>query len=283
MQPSMTEEGDRQHTGQAPAPGSEAPEPPRRRGRRLAAAARRLERDPRTVGAARRLRKLLPGDSRFGDPLSTAGEDRAALVGRRLSELTADRPGALREAGLAAAQVWQALSEAQGRGRGNAPVTIVFTDLADFSAWALEAGDTQVLDLLRDVGEAVERPITDRGGQVVKRLGDGLMAVFTEPGPALEAVFDARDRVAGIEREGYRSRLRAGVHVGRPRKIGGDYLGVDVNVAARLMEHAKSEEIVVSDAALDLVDTDGLEVRRRRLRAKGTPKELTTYAVDRAR
>jgi adenylate cyclase len=275
----MTEGGDRQEAGE---PGSEAPAQPPRSGRRLADTARRLDRSPKTVRAARRLRKLLPGDSRFGDPLSTAGDDSAALVGRRLSELAAERPGALREAGLAAAQVWQALSEAQGRGRGHAPLTIVFTDLADFSSWALEAGDTLVLDLLRDVSEAVEPPITERDGRVVKRMGDGLMAVFIDPAPALEAVFDARDRVAGIEREGYRARLRAGIHVGRPRKIGGDYLGVDVNVAARLMEHAKSEEIVVSDAALDLVDTDELKVRRRRLRAKGTPKELTTYAVDRA-
>jgi adenylate cyclase len=275
----MTGGGDRQDAGK---PDSDAQARPPRTGRRLADAARRLDRSPKTVRAARGLRRWLPGDSRFGDPLSTAGEDSAALVGRRLSELAADRPGALREAGLAAAQVWQALSEAQGRGRGHASVTIVFTDLADFSRWALEAGDTLVLELLRDVSEALERPITERGGRVVKRMGDGLMAVFIEPGPALEAVFDARERVAGIEREGYRARLRAGVHVGRPREIGGDYLGVDVNVAARLMENARSEEVVVSDAALDLVDTDELKVRRRRLRAKGAPKELTTYSVERA-
>jgi len=79
------------------------------------------------VTVARLAREILPGDSRFGDPLSTAGDGGAEVVGRRVSQLTAKRPGAVREAGLAAAQVWQSLSEAQGRGRGHDRVTIVFT------------------------------------------------------------------------------------------------------------------------------------------------------------
>ena len=39
-----------------------------------------------------------------------------------------------------------------------------------------------------------------------------------------------------LEHDGYRPTLRAGLHLGRPRKLRGDYLGVDVNVAARVAE-----------------------------------------------
>jgi hypothetical protein len=47
-----------------------------RRGRaRMATALRRLDQSPRLLTAARLARELLPGDSRFGDPLSTAGAD----------------------------------------------------------------------------------------------------------------------------------------------------------------------------------------------------------------
>ena|GEM_PF-4728863 len=94
---------------------------------RALGAAKQLEQSPRLVTVARLAREILPGDSRFGDPLSTAGDGGAEVVGRRVSQLTAKRPGAVREAGLAAAQVWQSLSEAQGRGRGHDRVTIVFT------------------------------------------------------------------------------------------------------------------------------------------------------------
>ena len=67
---------------------------------------------------------------------------------------------------------------------------MLFTDLVGFSGWALHAGDELVVELLREVGEAIEPPILKRRGQVVKRLGDGLMAVFG----------DARERDRSIVR-----------------------------------------------------------------------------------
>jgi adenylate cyclase len=249
---------------------------------RLGATARRLNEDPRLVTAAKLVRELLPGDSRFGDPLSTAGREQAQVVGRRLSELTARRPGVLREAGLTALQVWQAVSEAQGRGEGKREVAILFTDLVGFSDWALEAGDDAALDLLRDVGEAIERPVTENGGEVVKRLGDGMMAVFDAPQAAFEAVCEGGKRLGEIEAEGYRPQFRAGLHVGRPRRLGGDYLGVDVNIAARVAEQAGGDELLVSDRALELLDRDGVEIRKkRRFKVKGVPSDMTAYRVAR--
>ena len=80
---------------------------------------------------------LVPGVAR------TASADR---------QVTGRRPGLLSEAGLGALQVWEHVAEAQGRGRGTTELAIVFTDLVDFSAWALEAGDDAALALLREVG-----------------------------------------------------------------------------------------------------------------------------------
>jgi adenylate cyclase len=249
---------------------------------RLARAATRLNQNPRIVKAAKLARELLPGDSRFGDPLSTAGEDQPQVVGRQLSALTARRPGVLREVGLSALQVWQAVAEAQGRGQGGRELAIVFTDLVGFSDWALEAGDDAALELLRDVGEAIEPPVGEHGGEVVKRLGDGMMAVFDTPQAAFEAICDGGERLGGVETAGYQPRFRAGLHVGRPRKLGGDYLGVDVNIAARVAEQAGADELLVSDRALELLDHDGLEIRKkRRFKVKGVPSDMTAYRVAR--
>ena len=254
----------------------------RRIGRRVAAVAKRADVNPRLVTAVKMLRELLPGDSEFGDSLSTGGKAQAQVVGRRLSAVTAERPGVLREAGLSALQVWQAMAEAQGRGRGERDVTIVFTDLVEFSEWALEAGDDAAVTLLRDVSEAIEPPVEQRGGEVVKRLGDGMMAVFDDPRTALAAVVDARSRLAQVEARGYDPRIRAGIHVGRPRCIGGDYIGVDVNVAARLAEEASGDEILMSDRACSEIPDDAVQSRRRkrRFKVKGVPRDLAAYSVE---
>jgi adenylate cyclase len=249
-------------------------------GAKVRSGAAKLDSNAKLLTAAKLLRELMPGDSRFGDPLSTAGSESPQVIARRMARLTERRPGVLHEAGLSALQMWQAASEAQGRGRGDSEMAIVFTDLADFSDWALEAGDDQALELLRDVGDAIERPVEDAGGRVVKRLGDGMMAVFADAGEALEAILAGRERLEQIECDGYEPRMRAGMHVGRPRKIGGDYLGIDVNIAARLAENAAAGEVLVSEAALDKLDATKLDVKKkRRFKVKGVPKDLTAHSV----
>src|SRR2546421_9657 len=248
---------------------------------KLGRRAQRVDSQPRLLTVARIARGLLPGDSRLGgDPLSSSGDEPSSVLARRLAALGEERPSVARELGLGALQVWQALSEAQGRGRGPVEVTILFTDLVDFSKWALGAGDDAVLALLREVASATERPIEDAGGRVVKRLGDGLMAAFSEPAAAARAAHAACAGVGRLEVGGYRPQLRAGLHTGRPRRVGGDYVGVDVNIAARVAEGAKGGEVLVSEAARNELDEADFRMRRkRRFRGKGTPQGLEVYAV----
>lgn len=249
---------------------------------RLLAAVRRANRDPKLVQAAQRTRRRLPGDDRVGDRLSTGRGRATDLAVRHLAERRDESPGLAGELVLGGVQLWQALAESQGRGRGEVDVAVLFTDMVGFSSWALEVGDERAIALLREVGEAIERPVSSHRGEVVKRLGDGMMAAFRDVPSAVAAALEARERVAPIEVGGYRPRLRAGIHLGRPRKVGGDYLGVDVNIAARLAEAARPDEILVSDSTLPAIDRDAVKARKRRFRAKGAPKDLAAHSVERA-
>jgi adenylate cyclase len=243
---------------------------------------RRANRDQRVVRAMRATRELLPGDQNLGDALSTAAERPTDVVARYLAEGGAGETAA-HEAGLAALQVWQALSQRVGRGGGPCDVTILFTDVVGFSTWALEAGDERALDLLRAVARVVEPAITGHRGRVVKRLGDGHMAVFTGADRALHATLKIQDGVGQIEIGGHRPQLRAGLHLGRPRQLGRDFLGTDVNTAARVSAAAGPGEILVSQTVLAAIDADALDIKRvRRFRAKGAPRDLEVYRVKRA-
>jgi class 3 adenylate cyclase len=249
---------------------------------RLLAGARRLNRHPALVGGARRARQRVLGDEELLDRLSTARGRPSDVAVRELYALRSQAPGVLGEVGLTALQAWQRVAESQGRGRGEVDVAVLFTDLAGFSSWALEAGDEPAIRLLRRLTETIEPPILERRGEVVKRLGDGLMGAFPDAFSATQAAFDAHQRTASIEVDGYRPRLRSGIHLGRPRKIGGDYLGIDVNIAARLAEAAGADEILVSGRTLEAAGDGHLLARKRRFSAPGTPAELRAYAVQRA-
>jgi adenylate cyclase len=235
---------------------------------------------PRLVSALKIARELLPGDSRYGDPLSTVGSEPRQILARRLGELAAERPGILKEAGLSALQVWEAVAATSEGRLTDGRLAIVFTDLIGFSDWALEAGDDIALELLRTVADAIEPPVVGHHGEVVKRLGDGMMAVFRDPDEAVAAVLEARERLDAVEVAGYRPRMRAGMHVGTPRRLGDDYLGVDVNVAARVAEEASGDEFLLSGAALDALERDHVSARKKlRFRPKGVPAGVSAYSL----
>lgn len=251
--------------------------------RRVTSGVRAFNSRPATVEALRKLRRVLPGDPGFGDPLSTAGRDSAATIARIADRLFDDEPTATQELGLGALQVWQSILEKTGRGNGAQRCALLFTDLVGFSVWAARAGDDDALTLLREVSRGLERSVLANRGRVVKRLGDGLMAVFPSAQLAYGAVLEARQRLADVEVNGYHPQLRAGVHTGEPRAIGGDFVGVDVNVAARLAENAGPGETLVSDAALAELDPHRVTARRklslRFSRPKGVPSDVSIYAV----
>ncbi|MBB5850205.1 class 3 adenylate cyclase [Amycolatopsis umgeniensis] len=229
------------------------------------------------VRGARFLRRLVPGES---DPLAPSTGRSSDRLARLLTEAGADRPSATRELGLAAVQAWQAVRRSGDQPQATNGLTVLFTDLVGFSTWALQAGDERVLELLRSVSEVTESIVTGHRGSVVKGLGDGVMAVFADPGEAVNAAYETCSAVGVIKAEGYLPHLRAGLHRGNPQRVGDDYLGVDVNIAARIMAAADGDEVLASGSVVDELDPGAVIVRpRRSFRAKGTPKDLRVYRV----
>ena len=103
---------------------------------------------------------------------------------------------------------------------------------------------------------------------------------FARAEDAVHAALQAQGELGRIEVNGHTPELRAGVHLGRPRKVGGDYLGVDVNIAARVGEAAKGGEVLVSESARQALDPGAFKFgRNRRLSATGAPRELSICRV----
>jgi adenylate cyclase len=127
-------------------------------------------------------------------------------------------------------------------------ITILFTDIVDFTATTEAGGEQAALGLLDAHDSIVIPEIQRHGGRVVKSMGDGVMAVFGDPSSAVSATVgmlrDARPHANGRRP----MRMRIGLDAGRPTKRGGDYIGHTVNVAARLVKRARPGEALVTDA-----------------------------------
>ncbi|WP_435591554.1 adenylate/guanylate cyclase domain-containing protein [Nocardia sp. bgisy118] len=260
------------------------------RKKQIAALMNAANQRPDLIDVLRKAREQLPGDPSFGDPLSVSGPGGARAVARAADKLVGDNPSAAREIGFGALQVWQAMLERVGRGKGGEEITVMFTDLVAFSSWSLTAGDEATLELLREVAKAIEPPIADRGGRVVKRMGDGVMAVFPSADRAVRAAVQAKRNLSQIDLRGYRPRMRMGLHTGSPREIGGDWLGVDVTIAARVMEAGGNGNTMLSEATLQSLEPEtlaelGLTVKpyRRSFFAaplSGVPEDLRIFRLS---
>jgi len=142
------------------------------------------------------------------------------------------------------------------------PLTVMFTDIAGFTAYAATRGDRAAARLLHRHDRAVLPAIRRHSGRILKRLGDGLMAVFASPAAALRAALEMQQAARGV-------RLRIGIHAGEVRWREGDLVGHDLNVAARVTERARGGRIVVSDVLR--AEADGVPVRFRRTRPLAIP------------
>ncbi|MEC9325827.1 MAG: adenylate/guanylate cyclase domain-containing protein, partial [Actinomycetota bacterium] len=137
--------------------------------------------------------------------------------------------------------------------------------------------------------QVVEPPLLESGGHIVKRMGDGIMAVFSDPTTAVRSAIAAREAIRSVDVDGFTPRMRVGIHTGRPQRIGSDWLGVDVNLAARVMERATRGELMVSAATLERIpqeEFDTLGVTARKLRRQmfapkqdGVPPDFVIYRL----
>jgi adenylate cyclase len=156
-------------------------------------------------------------------------------------------------------------------------ITILFTDIANFTASTEAGGERRAMELL-DTHDAIVTPaIVGNRGRVVKNVGDGIMAAFRDPADAVAAAAAIITRANGDGRPPLA--LRIGLDAGRPTRRGEDYIGHTVNLAARLVKRARAGEALVTDTVQRAAgDADGVVWRERgRPALKGVAKPPRTW------
>ncbi|MGX1106586.1 MULTISPECIES: adenylate/guanylate cyclase domain-containing protein [Bradyrhizobium] len=192
------------------------------------------------------------------------------------------------------------LAGATRRGSGTTVrAAIMICDLRDFTRISDSWPRDDVIDLLNDYFDAMSEPIARHGGEILKFIGDGLLAIFPLSDPRacanlLHAVSEARQAMAALsEKNSMMGRAPMnygiGVHVGdvmygnigSRSRLDFTVIGPAVNMASRLEALTKQlgRNVLLSRAFADLVEHDfALEhVGEHSVRGFSEPIELFAY------
>jgi predicted ATPase/class 3 adenylate cyclase len=133
-------------------------------------------------------------------------------------------------------------------------VTFLFTDV-EGSTKLLEQLGEQYHHVQDRHTSIVRTAFSEGGGSVVSTEGDSFFAVFPDARRAVSAAVQAQRQLAAAPwPPGVRLRVRMGLHTGAGVLGGDNYLGLDVNRAARIAAAAHGEQILLSDATQSLVE-----------------------------
>lgn len=132
--------------------------------------------------------------------------------------------------------------------------TVVFTDLVGFTEFTAVRGDAEAVDLLARQEQIVAHALPD-GARLVKELGDGLLLWFPDATSALRTALDLVPRFdADADATGLPLWVRIGMHWGHQTVRRLDFVGNDVNVAARIVDVAGPGEVLLSEATRSELD-----------------------------
>lgn len=149
-------------------------------------------------------------------------------------------------------------------------VTYLFSDIEGSTSLLAVFGD-RYLPLLERHAQLLRDAFAANDGIEVNTEGDAFFAVFVSADQAVAAAAAAQ---AALAAEGWPThgviRVRIGIHSGEGRLGGADYVGLDVNRAARIAAAAHGGQVVLSDATRELVE-------------RGLPAHLTLHDLGRHR
>jgi adenylate cyclase len=183
----------------------------------------------------------------------------------------------LLEANIEDAFLHLASSEISPDQLGSVETTIVFVDIASFTALTEAGGDHTAVQVLDRMDVTVRPLLVEHRGKLVKQVGDGFMLAFRDPADAVRFALATQVELA---RDPDLPAIRVGINTGPALYRTGDYLGGAVNVAARVVASAMAGQIVLTEPVAKAASNEGIPVEEIGVRMmRGVDDPLALYRV----
>ena len=153
------------------------------------------------------------------------------------------------------------LAKADSHAAPEGLVTIMFTDMEDFSAMTERLGDRKGREVLRTHNRILREELHRHGGFEQESAGDGFMLVFQSCRQAVSCAISLQNALAAQNAEHPETpiRVRCGLSAGEPlrKDDDGGYYGHTVIEAARISEQARGEQVLVSELVYTMLRPSG--------------------------
>ena len=172
-------------------------------------------------------------------------------------------------------------------------LAVCFVDIVGYTSRSRTLTDRELVSWLESFESAVLQITVDRGGRIIKNIGDELLIVADSPEAMADIALELTAR--GADPEDAFPAVRAGVAYGEVVTRLGDVFGPTVNIAARLTSVARPSTVLVDLGTYEALsgrtvehdddETRGASYRFRRLRrisVKGYSR-LKVWALQPAR
>lgn len=130
--------------------------------------------------------------------------------------------------------------------------TVVMSDIAGFTE-QMGANEPETMARLRIDMDILTSHVTKNDGEIVKIVGDGLLALFSSAPKAVQACLDSQRDLSDSP-----LKHRIAIHAGEVTVTGGDAYGDAINVCSRVEAMTLPGSVSATKIVIDLVRAQGL-------------------------
>lgn len=159
----------------------------------------------------------------------------------------------------------------------------MFTDIKGFTQRTSQQSRSATADLIKQHNELLVPIFEERGGKVIKTIGDAFLVVFESPTNAVLTGIQLQQKLKqhnGNSADADRLEVRVAISTGEVSVIDNDIYGEAVNIAARLESVSEANEVYFTEAtylAMNRSEVPTAEIGYRLF--KGIPDKIKIFKV----
>lgn len=131
------------------------------------------------------------------------------------------------------------------------PLAVGFVDIVGYTSRSRNLSEVELVTWVEGFEDAATTAVVDRGGRVIKTIGDEILYVTDDPVQAVEIALTLTEK--GEDADDAFPSVRAGVAYGEVVTRLGDVFGSTVNIASRLTTLARPGTVVVDQGLQNIL------------------------------